>query len=411
LISFSLLLWGINAGRWERNMENAHLLGLVNPTIAMLFGLTFFVLWSRQKHRYPILAFAISYVLSGVGFLISHLTPNWTGLLKVFVLDSIYLAGAVIMTWGVCTRASVNPQTTKLIAIAIVGISSILSVTALGFSYNVTLLVVNFAVGGIMLFCCWNIRKKAFLGSIESLVFWAIFIAGSQFWLRSGVTLTLETVQAGIAYRDSTYWAVLNASVAICSIVVALSLIAACATDVIKEIRTISETDLLTGLRDRRAFEETTQVTISNSDRADLPLSLVILDIDHFKQVNDTYGHQIGDKVIARLGRLIREIPRKGDVAGRLGGEEFAILLWNTDLAGARLFAEGLRSSFESLRLEGMPRKQGCTISLGVAQLLQNEEFDDLYGRADSALYEAKNRGRNRVECDDNHAPALYVVA
>ena len=385
-------------------MDNAHLLGLINPTIALLFGLTFLVLWSRLKHRRAILAFAISYFLSGTGFLISHLTPSWSGLLNVFVLDSIYLTGAVFMTWGVSTRANVNPQLFKLVSLACVFMLGILTVTALGFSYNTTLLVVNFAVGGLMLFGCWNIRKKAFAGGIESLVFWAIFIAGSQFWLRSGVTLTLETVQSGAAYRDSTYWAVLNATVAICSILVALSLIAACATDVIKEIRTVSETDSLTGLRNRRAFDEAVETLITNSARAGLPVSLAILDIDHFKQVNDTYGHQVGDKVIAELGTLIRKIPRKSDISGRLGGEEFAILLWNTDLAGARLFAEGLRNTFETLRFEGMPRKQGCTISMGVAQLQESEDFDDLYGRTDAALYEAKNKGRNRVECDGNHS-------
>ena len=392
-------------------MNNAHLLGLINPTIALLFGLTFLVLWSRLKHRRAILAFAISYFLSGTGFLISHLTPNWSGLLNVFVLDSIYLTGAVFMTWGVSTRANVNPQLVKLVSMAAVFMLGILTVTALGFSYNITLLVVNFAVGGLMLFGCWNIRKKAFSGGIESLVFWAIFIAGSQFWLRSGVTLTLETVQSGAAYRDSTYWAVLNATVAICSILVALSLIAACATDVIKEIRTLSETDSLTGLRNRRAFDEAVQISIADSARANLPVSLAILDIDHFKQVNDTYGHQVGDKVIAELGTLIRNIPRKSDISGRLGGEEFAILLWNTDLTGARLFAEGLRSAFETLRFEGMPRKQGCTISIGVAQLQVKEDFDDLYGRTDAALYEAKNKGRNRVESDGNPSQGLYVVA
>lgn len=394
-----------------QGMNNAHLLGLINPAIALLFCLTFLVLWSRQRHRRAILAFAVSYGCVGTGFLISHLTPGWTGLLNMFVLDSIYLAGAAFLVWGMCARANVKPEFTKLVAIATVGMFIILTVAALGFSYNVSLLVVNFVIGGVMLFGCWKIRGKAYLGGVEALVFWAVFAAGIQFWLRSGVTLTMETVQAGNAYRDSMYWAILNASVAIGSIVVALSLIAACATDVIRELRKVSETDLLTGLRNRRAFDPEVQNALEKSARAGLPVSLVILDIDHFKQVNDAYGHQLGDKVIARLGEIIRDTPRKSDISGRLGGEEFAVLLWNADLANARLFAEGLRSAFAEMRLEGMPRKQSFTVSLGVAQREENEAFDDLYKRADTALYRAKNNGRNRVECDAVHTPALRVIA
>ncbi len=378
--------------------------------ISLLFGLTFLILWSRQKHRRAILAMAVSYGCVGTGFLISHLTPNWTGLLNIFVLDSIYLIAAVLMIWGVSTRANVNPQLQKLISISVLGMAAIMAVAAMGFSYNTSLLVVNFVMGGVMLFGCWNIRRNALGGGVEALVFWALFIAATQFWLRSGVTLAMETVQTGAAYRDSTYWAVLNASVAICSILLALSLIAACATDVIKDIRKISETDLLTGLRNRRAFEEKVKETLTNSARANLPVCLVMLDIDHFKQVNDTYGHQVGDKVIAQLGELIRETPRESDVSGRLGGEEFAILLWNTELPGARLFAEGLRSAFESLRMDGMPRKKGCTISLGISQWQPTEDFDDLYSRADTALYRAKSLGRNRVEFDTSQMPDLRAV-
>lgn len=394
-------------------MNNAYLLGLINPSIAFLFGLTFLILWSRQKHRRAILSFALSYACVGTGFLISHMTPGWTGLMNMLVLDSIYLAGAAFMIWGVCTRVDVDPQLSKLIAMCVVGMGAILSVKAMGFSYNTSLMVVNTIIGGVMLFGCWMIRHNALKGGVESLVFWAIFVAASQFWLRSGGTLTMETVQAGTAYRDSTYWAVLNASVAICSIIVALSLIAACATDTIKEIRTVSNTDLLTGLRNRRAFDEEVHSALVKSARASVPVSLAIMDIDHFKLVNDTYGHQTGDRVIAQLGKLILEMPRESDLSGRLGGEEFAVLLWNADLAGARLFAEGLRSSFEAQRLDGMPRKKGCTISVGVAQWQKSEDFDDLYARADAALYRAKNAGRNRVECDGDPKPKpkLHAVA
>ena len=117
-------------------MNNAYLLGLINPAIALLFGLTFLILWSRQKHRRAILAFAASYGCLGVGFLISHLTPEWTGLLNVFVLDSIYILGTSLMVWGICTRLDIRPPMTALTVMGIVGLAIIMVVKAYGVTYN-----------------------------------------------------------------------------------------------------------------------------------------------------------------------------------------------------------------------------------------------------------------------------------
>ncbi|PDQ19180.1 GGDEF domain-containing protein, partial [Mesorhizobium sanjuanii] len=116
-----------------------------------------------------------------------------------------------------------------------------------------------------------------------------------------------------------------------------------------------------------------------------------------FKNINDNFGHASGDRVIEAFAGLLREAAADHHVAGRLGGEEFAIILPGTNLAAARLFAEGTRNAFGTLPVEGLPQDHRCTASFGVAELQPGEGFAGLTQRADEALYQAKRGGRDRV--------------
>ncbi|MEM9732152.1 MAG: GGDEF domain-containing protein [Pseudomonadota bacterium] len=136
---------------------------------------------------------------------------------------------------------------------------------------------------------------------------------------------------------------------------------------------------------------------LAKRGRTPLPVSFVIADIDHFKKVNDNYGHQVGDEVIASFGQLMGGSARESDCACPMGGEEFGALLWNCDRADAALFAEGLRTACQSHSIDALPGNTRFTASFGVAEANASDNFDDLYGCADAALYEAKNAGRNCV--------------
>jgi diguanylate cyclase (GGDEF)-like protein/PAS domain S-box-containing protein len=157
--------------------------------------------------------------------------------------------------------------------------------------------------------------------------------------------------------------------------------------------------DALTGLYNRRYLDETLEREVSRARREGAPLSLVMLDIDHFKRVNDTYGHQAGDEALKMLARTLLADIRTEDVACRYGGEEFLILLPRMPLDAARMRAEGWRRSVEDLILEHGEFPIRFTISLGVAAYPEHGKTpDDLTRRADQALYCAKAGGRNRVE-------------
>ncbi|WP_326491136.1 MULTISPECIES: GGDEF domain-containing protein [Thermus] len=147
----------------------------------------------------------------------------------------------------------------------------------------------------------------------------------------------------------------------------------------------------LTGLPNRRAFELALAREISRAERYGTPFSLVLVDLDHFKRINDTLGHDYGDELLRRVARLLVDQVRREDVVARWGGEEFALLLPSTRAEDAQRIAERLRQVLQAQNL-------GLTASFGVAEYVLGEEEDSLFRRADQALYRAKDAGRNRVE-------------
>jgi diguanylate cyclase (GGDEF)-like protein len=156
-----------------------------------------------------------------------------------------------------------------------------------------------------------------------------------------------------------------------------------------------AQTDELTGLMNRRAFFEHAQLLYAQCRHNQQPLCALMMDMDHFKQINDTYGHQAGDQVLRQIGGVISASFRKADVYGRLGGEEFAVLLPNTSLDTARTIAEGLIKAIAGLAAEPV---KGLSASLGVAFThAVDEDLHGLMNSADKALYRAKALGRNQV--------------
>jgi diguanylate cyclase (GGDEF)-like protein len=165
------------------------------------------------------------------------------------------------------------------------------------------------------------------------------------------------------------------------------------------ELTRQATTDSMTGIANRRHFMERGNDEIERARRYHLPLTLLLLDIDHFKQINDRFGHPAGDKLLQVVAQACQSNARNVDLPGRLGGEEFALLMPETSAIAARLAAERLRRAIADIppALSGVPHQ--VTASFGIAALnAHDHSMDDLVARADAALYRAKNGGRNRVE-------------
>ncbi|MCG8428483.1 MAG: GGDEF domain-containing protein [Chromatiales bacterium] len=156
--------------------------------------------------------------------------------------------------------------------------------------------------------------------------------------------------------------------------------------------------DPLTGVYNRIAMESTIKREIGLAQRHHSALSLIILDIDHFKEVNDCHGHLYGDQVITAVAQAAKQTIRESDAIFRYGGEEFLILLNNTAIDGAELLAERIRNKINNLKPH-TSKDISITISLGVTTMQEDDDMASFVNRADKALYEAKHTGRNRVVC------------
>lgn len=161
-------------------------------------------------------------------------------------------------------------------------------------------------------------------------------------------------------------------------------------------------TDQLTGVLSYSSLMETLEQQIGKAEQKGSPLCVMMADLDFFKKVNDTYGHLVGDLVLRHTAERIQAAVRDFDVVGRFGGEEFVIILKNTDLALAKVIAERIRAEVAGTPFHAKEFNIGVTISLGVAMLRKGERLETLLERADAAMYQAKRDGRNRVAAADD---------
>ncbi len=179
-------------------------------------------------------------------------------------------------------------------------------------------------------------------------------------------------------------------------------------TQELEGVKKTAQTDSLTTLLNRHGFDENMAKIMEGKDNFHEPLSVIMLDIDHFKKFNDQYGHLVGDNVLKMLGKHLKNHIKGQDIAARFGGEEFILVLPKTPIKGAYLLAQQIRLGVADMKLKikdtGEPIDQ-ITISLGVALLKSDESLDAAIKRADDALYRAKNQGRNRAvtESEDDN--------
>ena len=183
------------------------------------------------------------------------------------------------------------------------------------------------------------------------------------------------------------------------------------------ELARLSRTDPLTGLANRRRFEDAYERACEDARRTGKPLSLLVVDADHFKRYNDTHGHVVGDEVLKGLAGCLREsVTRPGDLVCRVGGEEFVLLLSNTDEVGALRVADEVHAQVSRLAV-GMAGIAAGSVTVSIGLASSASRVEDLYARADAALYEAKAAGRNRTRCaaaenaERVSQPRLRVVA
>lgn len=254
----------------------------------------------------------------------------------------------------------------------------------------------------------WVVQKARDRDRVDMLL--QVTLAGSALQFLSKPFLMKLFGGTGETMQDylTTDYALMSQTLAtIFAVAIALLALVIMVRDLLAEVTAKSEVDTLSGLLNRRGFERHATTALEKSVRQGIPVALVIADLDEFKSVNDTFGHASGDRVIQAFAGFLKSAAGGRHVAARLGGEEFAIVMPGANLVAARLFAEGARSAFSAMPVEGLPADVRVTASFGVAELLPAEGLPALMRRADKALYAAKEDGRDRVRVA---RPSLLAV-
>lgn len=377
-------------------MAGASFILAINLFIAALFALAFFLVGISNRADKVAGHFALAYVFGILYILTEFVLPADTYPQLAYTAGFAAFLGAVTsVTFGIARRYG-----RPLSGIG-VGAVVIVSITANWFGYalphDTVLRNLIYQTPYALLQACaaWIIlasrrRQPMDIGLV------ALFgLSALQFVTKPFAAALLggsgDSTQTYIATTYALYSQSLGAILQVATGLLMLMLLV---RDMLVEIIARSETDPLSGVLNRRGFEEHAAPGIHNGA---VPAALVLADLDAFKAINDTYGHDMGDQVIVAFAALLRDGAPPGAVVGRMGGEEFAVFIPGANLAIARLLAETLRSGFSTMSIPGLPPFVRCTASFGVAERLGTESLSGLRRRADAALYTAKRDGRDRV--------------
>jgi diguanylate cyclase (GGDEF)-like protein len=372
------------------------ILGLVTPLMALFFAATFAMLWRVGRMKRYVLGFAVAYVFFPLGFLVTHFLPP-EAIYTFHTTHLFYTVATVSLMASICERAG---QRLHLASMAVIYLLTALALAfAIGLSNDAgpRVIIVNIGYGAMTLMAFTFMLQSRPRETVDIVILSLMALGAADFLIRPVITLLFERSIPAEVYRDSVYYSLIGLALGLKAVTTALTLIIATIGDLTTAMRESSQRDPLTGLHNRAAFEEAMRGKLSKAQNQGCALSLIVADIDNFKQVNDIWGHQSGDEAISGFGRLIEGMVRGCDTAGRIGGEEFCIAVWNCPNEPATRLAERIRVAFARLEHAGIGSDIRLTASFGVATARAGENYRELFARADAALYLAKSGGRNQV--------------
>jgi len=370
---------------------------LLNPAIAAVLTATFLLLWWSKPTQKHLLLLGIAFLCYGLAFVANDFLDEFEGPGLRIAVNCLFL-GAVL---SACVSALMRVRA-RVPVLAFVTTCAICAV----FFYRYLLVVpsvegriytVNTGFAVLSAVTGWLLIRAGIRSSVDRL-----FVAVTIFLFAIAVVRPTATlfkaldVNSSGSVHGSAYWATVQAVTPLLAILIALTFLVAAAAQMLNELRTEVDQDYLTGILNRRGFESKVATALKCTAPAPLSSALMLADIDNFKQINDTFGHAVGDQVIAGVGRVLA-LHGAADFVGRTGGEEFALFYHQTRRHDLLEYAERVRSELDRARITGLPDDYPVTISIGIHTRHQSEQLSAMMASADRSLYKAKQAGKNRA--------------
>ena len=378
-------------------MSGQFFIQLLNPGIGLLFAVAFFLLWLNRRDRYVAYA-AGAYTASAIAFLILDVGPALPYELHRIPANIGFLATGALFAAAIIRRYGLPVPWRALAVTSAVSMAFFLWFLLGSLSIGGRILSISIGAGiiaAMVVRALWPIKKRYV---IDRVLFWVAALSAVNLIARPIVLLSLGGgFDSYDGFQQSVYWTTVQFTQAMVSITAAISLMVAVAIDQLSELRRQVDDDKLSGLLNRRGFEEKAGSALGRYLDDDRPVALMIADLDRFKQINDSYGHAVGDAIIAAFGAHVRAIGPAEMIAGRIGGEEFALLVSGAGIETARQFAEAVRIGLAPAAADRIPSTLVPTTSIGLTIGTPGANLSVLMHEADQALYEAKRTGRNRV--------------
>ncbi|MGE0340265.1 MAG: diguanylate cyclase [Xanthobacteraceae bacterium] len=380
-------------------MQGAVFALVVNIAVAALFAASFAVLaFTNPSHRRAA-GFAVSYAIGMMTPISEFLLPlfSWPA---PFMIASYFCFAAGLLAMPIALSIFYRKPAPWKMAGAIFLSAVVLRWLLWGGVRNTMpyefLFQLPFFFAAAL--SCWVIFRARRSGALEVAAMVMFGLVALHFPLKSFLAVAFGSGQTAVQYTASTYALLSQASTGILLTATGLLVLLVTVQDIIRESKSASETDALSGLANRRGFDLHAARVLAHAAQFRGPVSITVFDIDHFKKINDTFGHAAGDRVIRSFSELLRRTLPTASVIGRIGGEEFAVLAERTSKEVARLSAEAVRIATAQQGEADLPP---FTVSGGVTEILPGEMLSEAMRRADTALYEAKRQGRDRIRIAD----------
>jgi diguanylate cyclase (GGDEF)-like protein len=370
---------------------------LLNPAIGLLFAIAFLLLWLNRRERYVAYA-AIAYLWTTLAFLILDVGPALPMHVERLPANIALLMMGIFYAAAFIGRFALPIPWRAMTATAVVSAAVFTWFLFVDPDIGGRIQSISIGTGLIALMivkALWRVEKTSL---IDKALFAIAALSAINLIFRPAIILAFSGDFSSYAeFQQSIYWATVQLNQAILSVAAALCLMVAVALDIIAELREQADGDNLSGLLNRRGFEAKAGAALRRCADEGQSVALLIADLDHFKQVNDVHGHAVGDAIIAAFGTLVRRTGPADMVAGRIGGEEFALLLPGASIDAARRFADAVRTGLAPACADRIPPALTPTASIGLAVGSPTEGLSQLLRQADQALYDAKRAGRNSI--------------